>query len=132
MDLIDNFLADRRNNLIEDNEYETTLSASLVNSLNDSVTATKSEEEIVNGLVSSLDTRIGLLSTAVTNAVQLATYAEKVLEARNNICENFSNTYFNHVRRYNDVRLTIAELSNTFDDEYKDFEAFIQKKMIEQ
>lgn len=132
MDLIDNFLADRRNNLIEDNEYETTLSASLVNSLNDSVTATKSEEEIVNGLVSSLDTRIGLLSTAVTNAVQLATYAAKVLEARNNICENFSHTYFNHVRRYNDVRLTIAELSNTFDDEYKDFESFIQKKMIEQ
>merc|ERR1712032_1732141 len=39
--------------------------------------------------------------------------------------------YFHHVRRYNSVRLTIAELSNTFDEEYKDFESFLQKKMSE-
>merc|ERR1711957_396725 len=56
MDLIDNFLADRNNNLIEDNEYENTLNASLTNSINDSVTSTKSELEIVNGLIGSLDT----------------------------------------------------------------------------
>merc|ERR1712032_1422873 len=42
MDLIDNFLADRSNNLIEDNEYETTLNNSLTNSINDSVTSTNS------------------------------------------------------------------------------------------
>ena len=129
MDLIDSFLADKRNNLIEDNEYESTLSNSLINSINDSVTSTKSELDIVNGLISSLDTRIGLLSTAVQNAVQLATYARNVLEARSDICADFSKTYFNHVRRYNNVRLTIAELSNTFDEEYKDFESFLQKKI---
>jgi dethiobiotin synthetase len=131
MDLIDNFLADRNNNLIEDNEYETTLNTSLTNSINDSVTSTKSELEIVNGLIGSLDTRIGLLGTAVQNAVQLSTYARNVLEARAAICADFAKTYFNHVRRYNSVRLTIAELSNTFDEEYKDFESFLQKKMSE-
>jgi hypothetical protein len=132
MDLIDNFLADRRNNLIEDNEYETTLNTSLTNSINDSVTSTKSELDIVNGLVGSLDTRIGLLGTAVQNAVKLATYARNVLDARSEICADFARTYFQHVRRYNNVRLTIAELANTFDDEYKDFESFLQKKMMEQ
>jgi hypothetical protein len=131
MDLIDQFLADRRNNLIEDNEYESTLNNSLTNSMNDSVTSTKSEVEIVNGLISSLDTRIGLLGTAVSNSVQLSIYAREVLESRAMICADFAQTYFNHVRRYNNVRLTIAELSNTFDEEYKDFESFLQKKMIE-
>lgn len=131
MDLIDNFLADRNNNLIEDNEYENTLNASLTNSINDSVTSTKSELEIVNGLIGSLDTRMGLLGTAVQNAVALSTYARNVLEARVAICADFAKTYFNHVRRYNSVRLTIAELSNTFDEEYKDFESFLQKKMSE-
>merc|ERR1719198_151588 len=132
MDLLESFLADRTNNLIEDNEYETTLNTSLTNSLNDSVTATKAEQEIVNSLVSSLDTRIGLLGTAVQNAVQLATYARNVMEARAAICVDFARTYFAHVRRYNNVRLTIAELANTFDEEYKDFESFLQKKMMEQ
>ena len=132
MDLIDSFLADRRNNLIEDNEYENTLNSSLTNSVTDSVTSTKSELEIVNGLIGSLDTRIGLLGTAVQNAVQLSTYARNVLEARVKICADFASTFFNHVRRYNTVRLTIAELSNTFDEEYKDFEAFLQKRMSEQ
>merc|ERR1712032_866652 len=73
----------------------------------------------------------GLLGTAVQNAVQLATYARNVLEARAAICADFARTYFNHVRRYNSVRLPIAELSNTFDEEYKDFESFLQKKMSE-
>merc|ERR1740139_1027823 len=98
MDLIDNFLADRNNNLIEDNEYENTLNASLTNSINDSVTSTKSELEIVNGLIGSLDTRMGLLGTAVQNAVALSTYARNVLEARVAICADFAKTYFNHVR----------------------------------
>lgn len=128
MDLIDNFLADRRNNLIEDNEYENTLNASLTNSINASVMSANSEVEIVTGLMGSLDTRMGLLDTAVQNARQLAHYARQVMEARNHICENFAQTYFQHVRRYNEVRLTIAELSNTFDQEYKDFEAFLQMK----
>lgn len=132
MDLVDNFLADRKNNLIEDNEYETTLNSSLTNSMNDSVSSTRSEMEIVNGLVSSLDTRIGLLGTAVNNAVTLSNYARNVLDARTAICEDFRNTYFAHVRRYNEVRLTIAELSNTFDEEYRDFESFLQRKMSEQ
>jgi hypothetical protein len=132
MDLIDNFLANRRNNLIEDNEYESTLNASLTNSMNESVTSTKSEMDIVKGLISSLDTRVGLLGTAVNNAVQLATYARNVLEARRAICQDFRNTYFAHVRRYNDVRLTIAELANTFDEEYKDFQSFLERKMSEQ
>jgi DNA-binding transcriptional MerR regulator len=132
MDLIDNFLADRRNNLIEDNEYESTLNNSLTNSMNSSVTSTKSEIQIVSGLISSLDTRIGLLGTAVQNAVKLAEYAKNVLEARAAICVDFSRTYMNHIRRYNSVKLTIAELSNTFDEEYKDFESFLQKKMMEQ
>merc|ERR1712160_165032 len=127
----DNFLADRNNNLIEDNEYENTLNASLKNSINDSVTSTKSELEIVNGLIGSLETRMGLLGPAVQNAVTLSTYARNVLEARAAICIDFAKTYFNHVRRYNSVRLTIAELSNTFDEEYKDFESFLQKKMSE-
>jgi hypothetical protein len=131
MDLIDNFLADRSNNLIEDNEYESTLNNSLTNSMNDSVTSTKSEIEIVNGLISSLDTRIGLLGTAVTNAIQLSVYAREVLDSRVMICADFAETYFAHVRRSNNVRLTIAELSNTFDEEYKDFESFLQKKMME-
>lgn len=132
MDLLEQFLADRRNNLIEDNEYENTLNTSLTNSLNDSVTATNSEIQIVNGLVASLDTRLELLQTAVANAVQLATYARNVMEARANICVNFAQTYFNHVRRYNNVRLTIAELANTFDEEYKDFESFLQKRINQQ
>jgi hypothetical protein len=132
MDLIDNFLADRRNNLIEDNEYESTLNNSLTNSMNSSVTSTKSEVEIVNGLIGSLDTRIGLLGTAVTNAVQLSIYAREVLDSRAMICADFAQTYFAHVRRSMDVRLTIAELSNTFDEEYKDFESFLQKKMMDQ
>ena len=132
MDLVDNFLADRRNNLIEDNEYESTLNNSLTNSMNSSVTSTKSEVEIVNGLIGSLDTRIGLLGTAVQNAVQLSIYAREVLESRAMICADFAQTYFAHVRRSNDVRLTIAELSNTFDEEYKDFESFLQKKMMDQ
>lgn len=129
MDLIDNFLASRKNNLIEDNEYETTLNESLTNSLNASVTSTNSELEIVNGLVDSLDTRIGLLSTAASNAATLSNYAKEVMEARAAICEDFKNTYFHHVRRYNEVRLTIAELSNAFDVEYAEFEAFLQKSM---
>lgn len=74
---------------------------------------------------------MGLLGTAVQNAVALSTYARNVLEARVAICADFAKTYFNHVRRYNSVRLTIAELSNTFDEEYKDFESFLQKKMSE-
>jgi hypothetical protein len=131
MDLIDNFLADRRNNLIEDNEYETTLNDSLTNSLNASVTSTNSEIEIVNGLISSLDTRMALLSTAVENAKTLSNYAKQVMEARAAICDDFDRTYFNHVRRYNEVRLTIAELSNNFDEEYKDFEAFLQMKSMQ-
>lgn len=129
MDLIDNFLANRRNNLIEDNEYSTTLSSSLSNSLQNSVTSTQSEKDIVDGLVSSLDTRVGLLATAVTNAVQLTEYARNVFNARRAICEDFQKTYLTHVRRYNNVRLAIAELSNTFDDEYKDFVSFIERKM---
>ena len=132
MDLLGHFLADRRNNLIEDNEYETTLNGALTNSLNGSVTATSSEIQIVNGLVNSLDTRLGLLGTAVANAVKLAQYSRNVMEARANICVNFAQTAFTHFRRYNQVRLTIAELSNTFDEEYKDFESFLQKKINDQ
>merc|ERR1712222_148858 len=81
----------------------------------------------------SLDPSIPELDSSepVQNAVQLATYARNVLEARAAICADFARTYFNHVRRYNSVRLTIAELSNTFDEEYKDFESFLQKKMSE-
>lgn len=132
MDLVDNFLVDRRNNLIEDNEYENTLNTSLTNSINQSINSINSILEITNGLVNSLDTRIGLLNTAVENAIQLSTYARNVMEARASICVDFSRAYFNHVRRYENVRLTIAELSNTFDEEYKDFEAFLQKKMSQQ
>lgn len=129
MDLVDNFLADRRNGLIEDNEYETTLNHALTNSINDSIASTNSNIEIVNGLVSSLDTRMGLLQTAVANAKQLSDYAKNVMHARSQICENFAKTYVNHVARYNNVRLTIAELSNAFEDEYKDFAAFLQRKL---
>merc|ERR1712151_44212 len=132
MDLLSQFLVDRRNNLIEDNEYETTLNGALSNSLTASVTATNSEIQIVKGLVNSLSTRLGLLGNAVRNAVQLATYARNVMDARAAICVNFAQTSFVHLRRYNAVRLTIAELSNTFDEEYKDFESFLQKRMTEQ
>ena len=131
MDLIDNFLANRKNNLIEDNEYQSQYATNLTNSLNDSATSTKGEKDIVSGIISSLDTRLGLLRTSLNNAQTLVQYAQKVYEARKNICSNFNDTYFTHVRRYNSVRLTIAELSNAFDDEYKSFQAFLQKKMYE-
>jgi hypothetical protein len=132
MDLVDNFLADRRNNLLEDNEYESTLNTSLTNSINDSVTSTKSESQIVRGLVSSLETRQGLLSSAVSDAVKLAQYTREVLDARQNICRDFGNTYLNHVARYHNVRLTIAELSNSFEEEYKDFQSFLERRLSDQ
>lgn len=132
MDLVDNFLADRKNNLIEDNEYEAVLNGSLTNSINDSVTSTKTELQIVTGLIQSLETREGLLRTAVNNAVSLSNYARQVMDARRNICRDFTYTYYQHVRRYNNVRLTIAELSNTFDEEYKDFQSFLERKLAEQ
>merc|ERR1712014_299878 len=110
MDLLGQFLADRNNNLVEDNEYETTLNGALTNSLTASVTATNSEIQIVDGLVKSLSTRLGLLENAVKNAVTLAGYARKVMEARAAICVDFAATSFVHLRRYNAVRLTIAEL----------------------
>lgn len=132
MDLTDNFLADRRNNLIEDNEYENVLNSSLTNSINDSVTSTESESAIVAGLVSSLETREGLLKSAVNNAVTLANYAKNVLAARQNICKDFMQSYYAHVRRCNNVRLTIAELSNSFEEEYKDFQSFLERKMLEE
>lgn len=131
LDLIENFLVNRRNNLIEDNEYQSQYSQNLVNSVRDSATSTKSEKDIVSSLVSSLESRIALLNTAKTNAETLVVNAQKVFTARKIICDNFDATYYNHLRRYNNVRLTIAELSNSFDDEYRDFSAFIQSKMIE-
>jgi hypothetical protein len=131
LDLIENFLVNRKNNLIEDNEYQTQLSANLVNSVKDTASSTKSERDIVVGLVSSLDARLALLNTALTNAQTLVNYARNVFKARKVICENFETSYYGHLRRYNGVRLAIAELSNSFDDEYKDFSAFIQSKMNE-
>lgn len=131
LDLIENFLVNRRNNLIEDNEYQSQFSANLVNSVRDSATSTKSERDIVVGLVSSLDARLALLNTALTNSQTLVNYAKNVFNARKVICENFETTYYGHLRRYNGVRLAIAELSNSFDDEYRDFSAFIQSKMNE-
>ena len=131
IELIENFLINRRNNLIEDNEYQSQYSSNLTNSIKDSATSTKSEKDIVTGLVSSLDTRIGLLGTALTNAKTLVEYSKSVHAARKAICDNFDSTYYNHLRRYNNVRLAIAELSNTFDDEYKSFTAFIQTKINE-
>lgn len=131
LDLIDNFLVNRRNNLIEDNEYQSQYSSNLQNSVRDSATSTKAEKDIVVGLVSSLEARLALLRTATTNAQTLVGYAQNVYTARKTICENFEATYYNHLRRYNNVRLAIAELSNSFDDEYRDFSAFIQSKMNE-
>jgi len=131
LDLIDNFLVNRRNNLIEDNEYQSQFAQNLVNSVRDSATSTKSERDIVTGLVSSLDSRLALLNTALVNSKTLVTFAQNVLSARKAICTNFESTYYGHLRRYNNVRLAIAELSNSFDDEYKEFSAFIQSKMNE-
>jgi len=131
IDMIENFLANRKNNLIEDNEYQAQYSSNLKNSITDSKTSTISEKNIVSGLISSLETRLGLLTTSLVNAQTLVTYSQNVYDARKRICNNFENTYFNHLRRYNNVRLAIAELSNSFDDEYRNFTTFIQKKMIE-
>ncbi len=131
LDLIDNFLVNRRNNLIEDNEYQSQYADNLVNSVRDSATSTRSEKDIVTGLVSSLDSRHALLTTALSNAQTLVTYSQNVFNARNVICKNFEATYYSHLRRYNNVRLAIAELSNSLDDEYRDFSAFIQRKMNE-
>jgi hypothetical protein len=131
IDMIENFLADRKNNLIEDNEYQAQYSSNLVNSIKDSAASTKNEKDIVDGLVSSLETRLGLLRTSRANSAKLVEYARSVHDARERICQNFEDTYYAHLRRYNNVRLAIAELSNAFDDEYKEFTGFIQRKMIE-
>jgi len=131
IDLIDNFLVNRKNNLIEDNEYQSQYSQNLVNSVKDSATSTKSEKDIVVSLIGSLDSRIGLLKTALANSQTLVGYSKSVYGVRKAICENFEATYYSHLKRYNNVRLAIAELSNTFDDEYREFSAFLQSKMIE-
>lgn len=129
VDLINNFLVNRQNNLIEDNEYETQYNENLVNSLVDSKNSSVTEKGIIDGVVSSLDNRIALLNVAYNNSGSLVNSSRLVLAARSKICEHFQGTYFTHIRRYHNVKLAIAELSNALGDEYKEFQSFIQKKL---
>ncbi len=130
LDMIENFLVNRRNNLIEDNEFESQYSTSLKSTLSDSRNSITFEKTLVSDLVSSLDTRVGLLNSSLNNAKTLVSYAENVYNAREKICSSFESKFYSHVRRYSNVRLTIAELYNSLDDEYRDFTSFLQKRSL--
>lgn len=129
IDLIEMFLLDRQNNLIEDNEYQIQISDNLVGSLNDSVSATKNEREMLAHVVSGLNNRLNLLNVALNNSNSLVASSKNVLAARENICAKFNSSHYRHTQRYHNVRLTVAELSNALGDEYKEFRSFIEKKI---